>query len=155
MSFGEEWVLPHPVETYSDADLVARVRALLPAGISVALVGANDARALRVMFRPVDVDAIAAKLSSREGQLDWKWRHEMDPPRNADAYTIQLDIVDDEGPVLRVHSNDEHNREAWPIAFSIASSLAEDLDAEDAFDPFEMDRIPMFIAPRKLPEKPN
>ena len=154
MSFGEEWVLPCGVETYSDEDLVAKVRGLLPAGTVVALLGENDARAVCVTFPASDVESIAAKLASREGQLDWEWRRDMDPPRDGETYTVQIDIVDDQGPLVRVHSSDESNREAWPIAFSIASSLAEILGATSSDDAPISDAFPMFIEPGRT-SKPN
>ena len=42
---------------------------------------------------------------------------------------MDVDFVDDEHPLIRIYSNDGDNRDAWPIVFSIASSLAEDLGA--------------------------
>ncbi len=137
MSFEEAWFLPKPVTTYSSDDLVARVRALLPAGVQVSVHGeSDDARAITIDFPASLVDAIAAKLSAREGQLDWDWRDDLDPPREGDAYSVDVDFVDDEHPLIRIYSNDGDNREAWPIVLSIASSLAEDLGAiaEEDFD---------------------
>ncbi len=133
MSFEEAWVLPKPVESYGTDDLIARVRALLPEGVTISAFGDVD-RAITVEFPATLVDAIAAKLSARDGQLDWDWRRELDPPRKGDRYRVDLDVVDDERPLIRVASNDGDNREAWPLVFSIASSLAEDLGAVDAED---------------------
>jgi hypothetical protein len=156
MSFQEEWVLPQPVDSYSSDDLLRRVRGLLPDGIEITISGESDNRTIHVSFATTAVEAIAAKLSKRDGQLDWDWRGDMDPPRpDGDVYDVHVDIVDDERPILRIYSNDGENRQAWPLAFSIAASLAEDLGAipeEDAPPP--SDRIPMFVEPGKA-SKPN
>ncbi|NOU33871.1 MAG: hypothetical protein HOO96_38755 [Polyangiaceae bacterium] len=156
MSFQEEWVLPQPVESYSDEDLLGRVRALLPEGTSVEVSGDPDCRTIRVDFQVADVDAIAEKLATRPGQLDWEWREDFDPPRGGGQdYNVHVDIVDDERPILRIYSNDGENRQAWPLVCAIASSLAEELGGipEDEAPP-PSDHIPMFIEPKKV-QKPN
>jgi len=151
MSFHEEWVLPQPVESYASDDLLGRVRSLLPDGIAIAISGEPDSRTIQVNFATAEVDIIAVTLSKRDGQLDWDWRADMDVPRSdGDVYDVHLDIVDDERPILRIYSNDGENRQAWPLVFSIAASLAKDLGAipeEEAPPP--SDRIPMFIEPGK------
>jgi len=155
MSFQEEWVLPKPVETYSSVDLVRRVRGLLPDGLRVGISGRADNRTIQIDLPAQQVDVVGAKLSKRDGQLDWNWRGEVDPPSSGDVYELLIDVVDDERPLLRIASNDGENRQGWPIVFSIASSLAEELGAipeEEAQPP--NDRIPMFIEPDKS-SKPN
>ena len=151
MSFQEEWVLPQPVESYSSNDLLGRVRGLLPDGIAITISGEPDDRTIHVNFAATEVDAIAAKLSERAGQLDWDWRADMDPPRSdGDVYDVHIDIVDHQRPILRIYSNDGANRQAWPLVFSVAASLAEDLGAipeEEAPPP--SDRMPMFVEPGK------
>lgn len=141
-------MLPQPVESYANEELVVRLRANLPVGIAVQISGTTECRTLHVAFSVEQVEGIAKKLSSRDGQLDWDWRGDLEPPRDGDAYEVEIDVAHDERPLLRVYSNDGNNREAWPLVFSMASSLAEDLDAipeEDAPPP--SDRIPLFIAP--------
>jgi hypothetical protein len=156
MSFQEEWVLPNPVESYSNDDLLNLVRKLLPEGVAVTISGEPDDRAIHVEFPTTHIEVIAEKLSQRDGQLDWDWRDEIDPPLQGGAtYDVHIDLVDDDRPILRIYSNDGENRAAWPLVFSIASSMAEDLGAipeEDAPPP--SDRIPMFIEPGKR-SKPN
>ncbi len=156
MSFEEEWVLPQPVESYTDEDLVRQVRALLPEGIRVQVSGDPDCRTIRVDFCVADVDAIAETLAARPGQLDWEWREELDPPRDGGQdYNVHIDIVDDERPILRIYSNDGENRQAWPLLCAIASSLSDELGGipeEEAPPP--SDRLPMFIEPKKV-QKPN
>jgi hypothetical protein len=149
MSFQEEWILPEPVETLASDDLVARVRLLLPDDVLVSIRGQGDDRTIDIVFEADRVEAIASKLSAREGQLDWEWRADMDPPMNdGTSYDVHIDIVDDKGPTLRIYSNDGANRAAWPIVFSIASSLAEQLGAlADEDSPPSSDRIPIFIEP--------
>lgn len=158
MSFEEAWVLPKVVSNYADADLVSRVRDLFPpkAGIQVRISGELSCRSIRVDVPLAEVEAVADKLAARPGELDWDWRAEMDPPddEDDDVYALYIDIVDDDYPLIRIYSNEGSNRAAWPLLFSIASSLADELGAipeEDA--PPRSDHIPMFIEPGK--PKPN
>jgi len=151
MSFEEAWVLPHPVESYSDGDLLGRVRGLLPDGLAIEITGEPDERTLSIEMPTNRVDSIAEKLARRDGQLDWDWRGEVEtPPRGADAYVTHIDIVNDDRPLLRIYSNDGDNRQAWPLVFSVAASLAEQLGATPLDDaPPPSDSLPMFIEPGK------
>lgn len=156
MSFQSQWVLPEPVQAYGDAALLSRVKALLPEGIALSISGPPEMRTIRARLPVVRVDEIAAKLATREGELGWDWRRDMDPPRSGgDSYDVHIDFVDDDRPILRICSSDGENRAAWPLAFSIASSLADDLGGipEDEATP-PSDRFPMFIEPGKR-SKPN
>lgn len=140
MSWQEDWVLPHSVESLLDAEILEKVRAILPASVELKLVNEEPAyRIVLATFAPDAVELVAAKLSERDGQLDWDWRADMDPPpHGVSVYKLHVELVDDERPILRVCSNDGTNREAWPLAFSLCSSLAEELGAipeEDAPPP--------------------
>jgi len=154
VSFQEEWVLPASVQSYADDDLLRRVRRLLPDDMAVRISGQPSCRTITVDLAESEVQAVASKLEAR-GQLAWDWRDDMEPPRSGDAYDLHIELVDDGRPILRVYSNSGENRRAWPLAFSIAEGLADDLGAipeEDAPPP--SDRIPLFIEPGKT-SKPN
>ena len=127
MGFGEEWVLRQRVDSYSSEDLRTRVAAILPRGVAVKVTWRRSSRMISVTFRADAVESIAAKLASRPGQLDWDWRGDMEPPADGATHEVLVELVNDELPLVRVSSTDGGNRQAWPIAFSIASSLAEDL----------------------------
>ena len=139
MSFEEAWVLPRSAASYASEELLARVRAMLPAATEIAVEGdADDDRTIRVTFEETDAERVGASLARRSGQLDWDWKSDLDPPlfRDDGLYEVAIDVVQDaERPLVRVYSNDAENRAAWPLAFAIASTLAEDLGAvpeEDA-----------------------
>lgn len=159
MSFSEEWVLPEPVGAYASEALVAQVAAIVAGSAEVAIRDAGDARALTISFGAAQVEALASKLAERPGQLDWDWRADLDPPRRGGSrYVVQIDVVHDDPPLLRIDSNVEENRAAWPILFSIASSLAEELGvAPDEEAPPSSDELPIFIEPgrRGGESKPN
>ncbi len=148
MSFREAWVLPLPLPSYEPTEVLARVRKLLPAGLAVDLTG-HEHRTLRITFTTADVDVLAAHLARRPGQLDWDWRDELDPPlADGVTYDVFVTLVHDGYPLVRIDSNDGENRQAWPLVFSIASSLAEDLDAvpEESMPPTSA-HYPPFIVP--------
>ena len=126
MSFGEEWVLRQRVDSFSNDDLRARVAAILPEGVTLKVTGKRSSRTIQVTFGADAVETLAAKLASRPGQLDWDWRKDIEAPPGG-SYEVFVELVKDELPLVRVSSNDGDNRQAWPIAFAIASSLAEDL----------------------------
>lgn len=151
MSFEECWILPPAVAPFSDEEWHQRVRALLPQEVEITVSGDLEDRSIRVELPLALVEAVASTLATREGQLQWDWRAELDPPRgDRDRYTLSIDLVTDERPILRIYSNDGDNRAAWPIVFSIASSLAEEVGGipEEDF-PAPSDRIPMFVEPTK------
>ena len=146
MSFGEEWVLRQRVDSFSTDDLRARVAALLPEGVALKVTGKRSRR-IQVTFGADAVETLAAKLASRPGQLDWDWREDMEAPSGG-SYEVLVELVKDELPLVRVSSNDGNNRQAWPIAFAIASSLAEDLGVlSDDEEARVKEGVPMFIEP--------
>ena len=154
MSVSEAWVLPLPLPSYEPAALLTRVRALLPAGTAVDLVG-HDRRTVRVTFTVADAEAIGAHLGRREGQLDWDWRADLDPPlADGETYDLFVALVHDGYPLVRIDPRDGENRQGWPLVFSLASSLAEELGAVPAEEmPPASDHLSLVRVPGKL--KPN
>jgi hypothetical protein len=153
MSFQQEWVLPRPVEAYSNEALIGQVRRWLPTDAIVEVTGVPSDRTLSVRFATTDVESIADGL---EQYLFEDWQRDLDPPRHSDgSYLLHIEVVDDERPILRIYSNEGDNRQGWPILAAIASGLAEALGGvpeDEAPEP--SDKIPMFIAPGKA-SKPN
>lgn len=154
MSVTEAWVLPLPLPSYEPGEVLARVRALLPAGTAVDAVG-HDRRTVRVTFTVSEVEAVAAHLARREGQLAWDWRADLDPPlADGQTYDLFVALVHDGYPLLRIDPRDGENRQGWPLLFSLASSLAEDLGAVPAEEmPPESDHLSLVRALGRL--KPN
>jgi hypothetical protein len=128
MSFEEEWILPKPIEHYRDDDVLGFVRKILPPSIGATLSGPTEDRVIRIVFATTDVPALSAQLTEL-GELDWDWEDDLEPPSDGDRYTVVIELVHDEVTKLRVSSNDDDNRAAWPLVFSIAASLSLDLDA--------------------------
>jgi len=134
MSWEERWVLPHAIDTYEATDIAKKVGAMMPDGTEVTSVVDEDGDIIvRVSFSESELDSVGAKLAG-DGFLDWEWESEIDPPRHTEHYVVQIELKTDEQPLISVYSNDTENRAAWPLAFTIAARLAEELDAieEDA-----------------------
>ena len=128
MSFEEEWILPKAIEHYRDEDVLAFVRNILPPSIGATISGPTEHRAIRIVFSTKDVGELSARLTEL-GELDWEWEDDLEPPRDGQRYSVAIELVHDEVTKLRVASNDDDNRAAWPLVFSIAASLSIDLDA--------------------------
>ena len=128
MSFEEEWILPKAIEHYADEDVLGFVRKILPPSIGATISGPTEHRVVRVAFSTSDVHALSARLTEL-GELDWDWEDDLEPPAEGDRYSVAIELVHDEVTKLRIASNDDDNRAAWPLVFSIAASLSVDLDA--------------------------
>lgn len=127
MSYEEEWILPKAIEHYRDEDVLGFVRTILPPSIGATISGPVEHRVIRIVFGTSDVGALSARLTEL-GELEWEWEDDLQPP-DSDRYTVAIELVHDEVTKLRVASNDDDNRAAWPLVFSIAASLSVDLDA--------------------------
>jgi hypothetical protein len=128
MSFEEEWILPKAIEHYRDEDVLGFVRTILPPSIAATISGPTEHRVIGVVFSTSDVAALSARLTEL-GELDWDWEGDLEPPSEGDRYSVAIELVHDEVTKLRIASNDDDNRAAWPLVFSIAASLSVDLDA--------------------------
>jgi hypothetical protein len=128
MSYEEEWILPKPIEHYRDEDVIGFVRTILPPSIAATISGPTEDRVIRVVFSTSDVAALSARLTEL-GELDWDWEDDLERPSEGDRYSVAIELVHDEVTKLRIASNDDDNRAAWPLVFSIAASLSVDLDA--------------------------
>ncbi len=128
MSFEEEWILPKAIEHYRDEEVLGFVRKIVPPSIGATITGRTEDRVIRIVFSTSDVPRLSAQLTEL-GELDWEWEDDLESPSEGDRYTVAIELVHDEVTKLRVCSNDDDNRAAWPLVFSIAASLSIDLDA--------------------------
>ncbi len=163
MSYAAEWELDDAVLDRDEIEAVVQHVASL--GQVVAEV-APSRRGLYCTFRfPVHAASDVVTALDPSGKLlGEEWYKDLDPPVDGEeGYTVRVELLgpvndadggrgddepdgradddDDDEPVcvarLRVESFD--NREAWPVAFAIASALVERLGGDLRDDEFDED----------------
>ena len=162
MSYAAEWELDDAVLDRDEIEAVVQHVASLG---QVAAEVAPSRRGLYCTFRfPVHAASDVVTALDPSGKLlGEEWYKDLDPPVDGEeGYTVRVELLgplndpdagrvpdepdarddeDDEEPIcvarLRVESFD--NREAWPVAFAIASAIVERLGGDLRDDEFDED----------------